>query len=344
MKTAVVILNWNGKSLMQQFLPALIEHTPQAEAEIIVADNGSTDDSISFLKENYPEIQIIAFDKNWGFAEGYNRALAQLDHQYVVLLNSDVEVTSGWLTTAIDYMDRNPEVVALQPKILSYKDKTSFEYAGACGGYMDMYGYPYCRGRVLNVVEKDRHQYDTIAEVLWATGACLFINLDVYKESGGLDAYFFAHQEEIDLCWRLVSRGMKIVCLPSSVVYHVGGATLAMESPRKTFLNFRNNLLMLYKNIPEKQFKKVFFVRFFLDYVAVLQFLMKGYPANANAILKARRDFNKQKKNYVSVRKENLALSLPELPVEVSRKSLIIAFYLKGRKRFDSLFLSTTNN
>ena len=335
MKTAVVILNCNGKSLMQQFLPALVEHTPQDEAQIIVADNGSTDDSVPFLRANYPDIQIIAFEENLGFAEGYNRALAQLDHQYVVLLNSDVEVTSGWLTTAIDYLDQNPEVVALQPKILSYKDKTSFEYAGACGGYMDMYGYPYCRGRVLNVVEKDFHQYDTVANVLWATGACLFIKLDIYKQSGGLDAYFFAHQEEIDLCWRLVSRGMKIVCLPSSVVYHVGGATLAMESPRKTFLNFRNNLLMIYKNIPEKQFKKIFRIRFFLDYLAALQFFLKGYPSNANAVLKARRDFRRQKKNYASVRAENIALSSPELPDVMSRKSLIIAFYLKKKRTFN---------
>ena len=334
MKTAVVILNWNGKSLLQQFLPSLLEHTPQGEAQIIVADNGSTDDSISFLKENYPDIQIIAFEENLGFAEGYNRALAQLDHQYVVLLNSDVEVTSGWLTTAIDYLDRNPEVVALQPKILSYKDKTSFEYAGACGGYMDMYGYPYCRGRVLNVTEKDNHQYDMVTDVLWATGACLFINLDVYKQSGGLDAYFFAHQEEIDLCWRLVSRGMKIVCLPSSVVYHVGGATLAMESPHKTFLNFRNNLLMIYKNIPEKYFKKIFRIRFFLDYLAALQFFLKGYPANANAVLKARKDFRRQKKNYAAVRAENMALGSPELPDVMSRKSLIIAFYFKKKRTF----------
>ncbi|MDR1371356.1 MAG: glycosyltransferase family 2 protein [Dysgonamonadaceae bacterium] len=335
MKTAVVILNWNGKSLMQQFLPSLIEYTPPYEAEIIVADNGSTDDSVSFLKEHYPEIKIIALEENLGFAEGYNRALALLDHQYVVLLNSDVEVTPGWLTTAIDYMDRNPEVVALQPKILSYRDKTSFEYAGACGGYMDMYGYPYCRGRVLNVTEKDRHQYDTVADVLWATGACLFVNLDVYKESGGLDAYFFAHQEEIDLCWRLVSRGMKIVCLPSSVVYHVGGATLAMESPRKTFLNFRNNLLTIYKNIPEKYFRKIFIIRFFLDYTAAIQFLLKGYPANAYAVLKARRDFGRQKKNYASIRKENMALSLPGLPVMMNRKSLIVAFYLKKKRTFN---------
>jgi GT2 family glycosyltransferase len=199
-----------------------------------------------------------------------------------------------------------------------------------------MYGYPYCRGRVLNVVEKDSHQYDTITDVLWASGACLFVRLDVYKQTGGLDAYFFAHQEEVDFCWRLVSRGMRIVCLPSSVVYHVGGATLAMEHPRKTFLNFRNNLLMLYKNIPEKYFKKVFFIRFFLDYLAALQFFLKGYPANAGAVFKARKEFCGQKKNYASIREKNMSLSLPEFPDVINRKSLIIAFYLKRKRTFDS--------
>jgi GT2 family glycosyltransferase len=324
---------------MQQFLPALIEHTPSDEAEIIIADNGSTDGSLSFLKENYPGIRIIAFEKNYGFAEGYNRALSRLEHPYAVLLNSDVEVTSGWLTTAIDYMDHHPEVVALQPKILSYKDKTSFEYAGACGGYMDMYGYPYCRGRVLNVVEKDVHQYDTVTDVLWASGACLFVRLEVYKQTGGLDASFFAHQEEIDFCWRLVSRGMRIVCLSSSVVYHVGGATLAMEHPQKTFLNFRNNLLMLYKNVPEKYFRKVFFIRFFLDYLAAIQFFLKGYPANAGAVFKARKEFCRQKKDYASIRRKNMVLSFPEFPAVINRKSLIIAFYLKRKKTFDSFKL-----
>ena len=337
MKTAVVILNWNGKSLMQQFLPALLEHTPSDEAQIVVADNGSTDDSISFLRTNYPEIQIIAFEENLGFAEGYNRALAQLDHQYVVLLNSDVEVTSGWLTTAIEYMDQNPEVVALQPKILSYKDKTSFEYAGACGGYMDMYGYPYCRGRVLNVVEKDTQQYDTVKDVLWATGACLFIKLDVYKQSGGLDAYFFAHQEEIDLCWRLRARGYRLACTPQSVVYHVGGGTLKVESPRKTFLNFRNNLLMIYKNIPADKLQSVMRLRFLLDYLALVKFMLTGHFGNALAIIKARIAYIRLKKEYILIREENLSKRVVTSIPEVFSQSLIFNFYFKGKKNFTEL-------
>ena len=338
-RTAVVILNWNGKLLMERFLPLLFSYTPESEAEIIVADNGSTDNSLPFLKEKYPAVRIIAFTENLGFAEGYNRALEQLDHEYIVLLNSDVEVAPGWLTNALKYLDTHLDVVALQPKIRSEKDRTSFEYAGACGGFMDMYGYPYCRGRVLNVIEKDNHQYDDSVNVLWASGACMFIRLQAYKQAGGMDPLFFAHQEEIDLCWRLVSRGMKIVCLPSSVVYHVGGATLAMEHPRKTFLNFRNNLLMLYKNLPEKSFRKVFFVRFFLDHLAALQFLLKGYPVNAKAVLKARKEFSRQKKVYLAIRQENLKLSNPELPEEIIRKSLIVAFFLKGKKTYKNIHI-----
>ncbi len=334
-KTAVVILNWNGKSLLKQFLPALLAHTPEDRAEIIIADNGSTDDSLPFLRETYPDIRCILLDRNYGFAEGYNRALDLLDNEYVVLLNSDVEVSPGWLTTATDYLDNHPDVVALQPKLLAQKDKTSFEYAGACGGYMDWLGYPFCRGRILSVVEKDRGQYDDPVEVLWASGACMFIRLKEYKEAGGLDAYFFAHQEEIDLCWRLVSRGKKIVCLPSSVVYHVGGATLAMEHPRKTYLNFRNNLLMVYKNMPDNYYKRVMLVRFLLDYLAALQFLVKGYPANAHSVWKARRDFNVQKKEYRKIRRENQALASPGLPATMFCKSLVWNFYLRNKKTFN---------
>ncbi len=333
-KTAVVILNWNGRALMKQFLPFLLANTPEEEAEIVVADNGSSDGSLQFLEENYPGIRRIVFEKNLGFAEGYNQALALLDHEYVVLLNSDIEVTPGWLTTAVNYLDAHSDVVALQPKILSQKNKNYFEYAGAAGGFMDIYGYPYCRGRILHVVEEDMHQYDTPVEVLWASGACLFIRLQTYKDCGGLDSYFFAHQEEIDMCWRLVSRGMKIVCLPSSVVFHVGGATLAMEHPHKTFLNFRNNLLMIYKNMSDKQIKKVLIIRFFLDYLAALHLLLKGYPKNAIAVFRARIEFHRTKKNYKNMRRENLRLSVPGLPSTITHRSLIISFYLKGKKTF----------
>ncbi|GHT10196.1 glycosyl transferase [Bacteroidia bacterium] len=332
-KVAVVILNWNGQKLLEQFLPALLKYTPGETAEIIVADNGSTDSSLSFLETHYPEIGRIVLDKNYGFAEGYNQALAQLSNEYVVLLNSDVEVSENWLTTAIDYLEIHPETAALQPKILAFNDKSAFEYAGAAGGFMDMYGYPFCRGRIFTTIEKDNGQYDNPIEVLWASGACLFIRLKDYREAGGLDKYFFAHQEEIDLCWRLRARGKKIVCLPQSVVYHVGGATLKMEHPRKTFLNFRNNLLMLYKNLPEKYYKQVMLFRFFADYPAALQFLLKGHPANAFSVIKARWDFNKQKKNYQTVRKENLSkTTTDDFPPEILKKSLLWEYYVQGRK------------
>ena len=337
-KAAVVILNWNGQQLLEQFLPALLIHTPAETAELIIADNGSTDDSKSFLATHYPQIRCICFDKNYGFAEGYNRALAQLNHEYVVLLNSDVEVCSHWLDTAINYLDAHPEVSALQPKLLDYKDKTAFEYAGASGGFLDIYGYPFCRGRIFTTVEKDEGQYDSPSGVFWATGACLFIRLKEYKEAGGLDGNFFAHQEEIDLCWRLKARGKKIVCLPQSKVCHVGGATLKMEHPQKTFLNFRNNLLMVYKNLPEKYYRKVMLFRLFLDHLAALQFLLKGYPANARSVLEARRDFNRQKKNYQPVRKENLEKTKEELPSGLLLHSLLWKYYIQNQKKYNQIF------
>ena len=336
-KTAVVILNWNGQKLLEKFLPALLKYTPDDSADIIVADNGSTDTSLPYLEQFYPSIHLIRFDKNYGFAEGYNKALALLDYEYVVLLNSDVEVTENWLTTAIDYLDNHPEVTALQPKILSYNDKSSFEYAGACGGFLDIYGYPFCRGRIFNTIEKDSGQYDNETEILWATGACLFIRLKDYLEAGGLDAYFFAHQEEIDLCWRLNARGKKIVCLPKSTVYHVGGATLKMEHPRKTFLNFRNNLLMLYKNLPEKYYRKVMFYRFWTDRFAAFQFLLKGHPANAFSVLKARFEFNLQKESYKTIRKENLEKTVVDLPAGIFKISLLWEYYKKSIKTYSSL-------
>ncbi|GHU61335.1 glycosyl transferase [Bacteroidia bacterium] len=339
-KTAVVILNWNGQKLLEQFLPALIEHTPAEVADIIVADNGSTDQSLGFMETHYPNIPCIVLDKNYGFAEGYNQALSRLEHEYSVLLNSDVEVSPGWLETAIDYLETHPDVTALQPKILSYKYKKSFEYAGAAGGFLDIYGYPFCRGRIFSNIEKDSGQYDQITDVLWGSGACLFIRTKEYKSAGGLDKNFFAHQEEIDLCWRLRARGKRIVCFPQSVVYHVGGATLKMESPHKTFLNFRNNLLMVYKNLPDKYYKKTMFCRFFLDYLAALQFLLKGYYANAFSVLKARRDFNRQKDDYKNIRKEYLEKTLSkDLPPEIFRKNSLWTYYLENKKNFNQLGL-----
>jgi len=337
-KAAVVILNWNGRKLLEKFLPALLLHTPGDRAEIIIADNGSTDGSQVFLSSLYPQIGRMLFDRNYGFAEGYNQALLHLEHEYVVLLNSDVEVCDNWLETALDYLDTHPDVVALQPKILDYKDKIAFEYAGASGGFLDIFGYPFCRGRIFNSIEKDTGQYDKPAEIFWASGACLFIRLKDYREAGGFDKNFFAHQEEIDLCWRLRARGKKVLCLPQSVVYHVGGATLKMEHPQKTFLNFRNNLLMVYKNLPEKQYRKVMIFRMFFDYLAALQLLLKGYPANARSVWKARRDFNRQKKNYRMIRKENLEKIVDELPSGILPHSILWKYYIRNQKKYSQIF------
>lgn len=336
-KVAIVILNWNGAKLLEEFLPSVMEHSPADRSEIVVADNGSTDNSLALLQEKFPSVRIISLDRNYGFAEGYNRAIREIDNEYVVLLNSDVEVTKGWLDAPLSALEADPAIAAAQPKILSWHNKDYFEYAGAAGGYMDIYGYPYCRGRVLYLVEKDLGQYDMTADILWATGACLFIRTDIYKAVGGLDAGFFAHQEEIDMCWRLRSRGYRLVCTPQSVVYHVGGATLQAESPRKTFLNFRNNLLMIYKNLPEKDLKRVMRARFFLDYIAAAKFLLCGHARNAKAVYDARKAFYKMRAEYAARREENLALTtLADIP-ELMRRSLILSFYLRGRKTFTQL-------
>ena len=333
-KVAVVILNWNGAKLMEEFLPSVVDYSPAELAEVIVADNGSTDASVDMLKEKFPSVRIIQLDKNYGFAEGYNQALKQIDNEYTVLLNSDVEVTPGWLDAPLAAMEADSTIVAAQPKIRAQRNKDYFEYAGAAGGYMDIYGYPYCRGRLLHVVEKDEGQYDTPADILWATGACLFIRTTIYKEVGGLDAGFFAHQEEIDMCWRLRSRGYRLICTPQSVVYHVGGATLQVESPRKTFLNFRNNLLMLYKNLPEKDLKHVMRARFWLDYIAATKFLLCGRVQNAKAVYEARKAFFDMRPEYAEKRRENLAKTTLGTIPELINDSLIIGFYLKGKKKF----------
>ncbi|GHT76101.1 glycosyl transferase [Bacteroidia bacterium] len=338
-KAAIVILNWNGRKLLEKFLPSLLERTPAGEADIIVADNGSSDDSLLFLETHYPDIQRIPLDKNYGFAEGYNRALTDLRHEWIILLNSDVEVSENWFHRAMDYLDEHKNIIGLQPKILAYNNPAFFEYAGACGGYVDGYGYPFCRGRVLDTIEADNGQYDEPKPVFWASGACLFIRLTEFKAAGGFDAQFFAHQEEIDLCWRLNARGKKLVVLPQSVVFHVGGATLGKENPQKIYLNFRNNLLMIYKNLPDCYYRKVMIARFFLDYLSALHFLLKGNFENALAIGKARRDFKRLKTNYIAVRKENLKLTLnDELPDTILRKSMIMQYYIQKKKRFSQLF------
>jgi GT2 family glycosyltransferase len=336
-KTAIVILNWNGKLLLEKFLPSLLNHTPPEDADIVVADNGSTDDSVAFVKTRYPRIILYTFSVNYGFAEGYNKVLAGLDYEYVVLLNSDVEVTAGWLRPAIDYMAANKEIAALQPKIMSYCDRSFFEYAGACGGFLDIYGYPFCRGRIFDTIEKDCKQYDSVIQIFWASGACFFVRLKDFKEAGGFDPHFFAHQEEIDLCWRINMRMKKIVCFPQSCVYHVGGASLDKNNPKKNYLNFRNNLLMLYKNLPDSYYKRILFIRFFLDYLSAFLFLLKRQPQNAIAVRKARNDFLKTKNIYKTIREENLSLSKNKIPETIFRSSIIRQYYFRFRKNFDSL-------
>ncbi len=339
MKTAVVILNYNGKHFLEKFLRILIDYTPSTDASIFVADNASTDDSLSFLKQHYPEITIITLAENFGFAGGYNKALQSIDAEYYVLVNSDVEVSKGWLTPVVNYMDNESKVVACQPKILSYHNRTKFEYAGAAGGFLDKYGYPFCRGRMMGVCETDRGQYDSIEEIFWASGACLFIRKKAFWDVGGFDESFFAHMEEIDLCWRLKARGGKIKCIPQSLVYHVGGGTLDAENPKKTYLNYRNNLVMIYKNMPNEHLNKVLFLRFFLDYLSALVLVFSGKKENAKSVYKARRDFKKQIKNYRLKRKENLEKASSESPVGLINKSVVYAFYVQNKKHF-SRFIS----
>lgn len=336
-KVAIVILNWNGTALMERFLPSVVRYSPEEMAEVVVADNGSTDDSLALLAEKFPSVRVVRFDRNYGFAEGYNRALQQIDTPYAVLLNSDVEVTPGWLEAPLRRLDASPEVAAVQPKLLAERARDQFEYAGAAGGFMDKYGYPFCRGRIFQEIETDRGQYDAEADILWATGACLFVRTEVYRAVGGLDAKFFAHQEEIDMCWRMRARGYRLVCTPESVVYHVGGGTLNAESPRKTFLNFRNNLLMLYKNLPEKELHRVMRLRFWLDYLAALKFLLEGHPANARAVREARREFHRLVPEYRETRIVNQQLAVVKEIPELKSFSLLWQFYVRGKKHYGQL-------
>ena len=295
-KVAVVILNYNGKTFLERFLPTVIANCDPALAEVVVADNASTDDSVAFMQAHFPEIRLIENGSNGGFATGYNLALAQVEAEYYVLLNSDIEVVPQWIEPVIALMDSDPMIAACQPKIMSYYHKEQFEYAGACGGFIDKYGYPFCRGRVFQNLENDEGQYDEPMEVFWATGACMFVRADLYKQIGGLDDSFFAHMEEIDLCWRLKNAGYKIYCCPASKVYHIGGGTLPKNSPRKTYLNFRNNLSLLVKNLPDGRVWPIIAYRLILDWVASLKFLLEGCFGDFRMVFKAHRDFFKRLK------------------------------------------------
>ena len=336
-KLAIVILNWNGAQMLQQYLPSVLQYS-RDEATVYVADNASTDYSIDLLLSRFPECKLIELDKNWGFAEGYNKALAKVDAEYYLLLNSDIEVTHHWLTPLIEFMDAHADVAACQPKLLSVADKDRFEYAGASGGFLDRYGYPFCRGRIFDTVERDEGQYDTVKDILWATGAALMIRSKDYWEAGGLDGRFFAHNEEIDLCWRLRIRGRRICCIPDSYVYHVGGGTLPKGNPMKTFLNFRNNLTMLYKCLPDEQLKPVMRMRWFLDYLAAWQTLILNRNfGDFRAIYRARRAFKRWRNDFdadrAAIQKSRISTVIPEQ----RPYSLLWHYYAKGHKKYSAL-------
>ncbi len=331
MKIAIVILNWNGRHMLERFLPSVT--TNSGDAEVIIADNGSTDDSIAFLQEHYPTLRTILLDKNYGFAEGYNRAFAQIDADYYVLLNDDVEVTPGWVDAVVQMMEQDPKVAIAQPKLLMYDQRDTFEYAGGAGGFLDSFGYPFCRGRIFNTLETDNGQYDDTREIFWATGAAMFVKAAVWKKIGGLDSDFFAHMEEIDFCWRCKNKGYKVMYCPDSTVFHVGGGTLPKSSPLKTLLNFRNNLAMLYKNLPSKRMRWVLFVRFLLDWVAALSFLFQGKGAEVIAVFKAHREY----RSWKSSLKEKRAAISPNEVTCIYKGHLLIDYHLRGKKHFSQL-------
>jgi GT2 family glycosyltransferase len=336
LKTAIVILNWNGKYFLEKFLPAVVKYSPKNS--VFVADNCSNDDSVEFIKSNFPDVTLVLNDTNGGFAKGYNDALKNVYAEYYVLLNSDVEVTENWIDPIIEFMDKNPDVSACQPKILSYNNKSLFEYAGACGGFIDKYGYPFCRGRIFDFCETDNGQYNSIKEIFWATGACMFVRAEVFKKLNGFDEDFFAHMEEIDLCWRMKNKGHKIFAIPQSIVYHVGGGTLHKSNPKKTFLNFRNSLITILKNDNSNSIYLKIFFRLLLDGIAGLMFLFKGNFADCFAIIKAHFSFYFDIKKTNQKRKQllNDNLKIKENNT-VYQKSIVFQFYLKKRKKYNLL-------
>jgi GT2 family glycosyltransferase len=334
MKIAIVILNWNGVNFLEKFLPTLLKYTTQEEAEIIIADNASSDNSVSFLQQNYPSLRIIQNSANEGFAGGYNTALKQIDAEYYVLLNSDIEVTPNWTQPIIALMDSDKKIAAVQPKILSYHNRDKFEYAGAAGGFIDYLGYPFCRGRIFFNIERDEKQYDNMCEIFWATGAALFVRADLYHSLGGLDTDFFAHQEEIDFCWRAKNSGYKIMYCPDSVIYHIGGGTLPKSSATKTYLNFRNNYALLYKNLPKNKFYKVITLRLPFDILASLSFLAKGNFKEFLSVYKALCDFLKMRKKNKHQWSE---ITRKEHPSQIYRHSLALKHYFGGIKKFSQI-------
>lgn len=336
MKTAVIILNWNGYRFLENYLPSVVKYSSRPDVRVVVADNGSTDNSSEYVAMNHPDVQWLPFDRNWGFAGGYNKALEAVDAEYVVLLNSDVEVTPGWLEPLEARLDADPKVGAVMPKLKAVTDRDRFEYAGAAGGFIDRLGFVFCRGRLFDAVEKDEGQYDMSSEVFWATGACLMVRRELYLRLGGLDASFFAHMEEIDLCWRMKNAGYTVWYEGGSTVHHLGGGTLPQHNPFKTFLNYRNNLLMLYKNLPAGRVWPVLLMRILLDDCSSLYALVSsGGWKSVKSIFKAHFAF------YRLVPKCRKALAgtkrAKSWPSCVSRRSVVAAYFLRGVRRYSDL-------
>ncbi len=339
-KTAIVILNYNGLVYLQKFLGTVLRYSVDSETKLCVADNGSTDGSYEWVSENFSEIKLIKLDKNYGFAEGYNLALKQIEARYYVLLNSDIEVTEDWIKPLVTFMDSNPDVASCQPKILSYNNKNEFEHAGAAGCFIDKYGYPFCRGRIINVVEKDTGQYDSQINIFWSSGACMILRSDAWQKCGGFDADFFAHMEEIDLCWRFQKAGYRVCFIPDSVIYHIGGGTLPYNSPFKTYLNFRNSLFLLYKNLPDKKFNTILFTRKLLDGLAAIYFLFKGSFKSVKAVWKAHMDYYKALPVLKEKRKIVKESGVNDSRELIMKKSIVFEFYVKGNKTYQSLVSS----
>jgi len=329
-KLAIVILNWNGQRFLSQFLPALIKFSPDY-SEIIIADNASTDNSVEFLKTHFSSLRIIQNSENGGFSKGYNNALKQVDAEYYCLLNSDVEVTGNWIEPIITLLDNHPDIAVVQPKLLSFANRHQFEYAGACGGFIDYLGYPFCRGRVFGSLENDTKQYENAIEVFWATGAALFVRSAVFHTLNGLDELFFAHMEEIDFCWRVKSLGYKVMVEPQSVIYHVGGGTLPKNSARKTYLNFRNNLFLLLKNIPKTKLLTVLLIRFPLDFIAAVFFLFQGHFKDTIAVFRAQLSFLRQY-NKIKRKREHIN---EQVYKQTFQKSVVFEHYIRKKKQFD---------
>jgi GT2 family glycosyltransferase len=335
-KIAIVILNWNGIKYLQQFIPNVVKYSKadNFQVDVIVADNGSTDGSIEWLTSNYPNVRTILFDKNHGFTGGYNLALKQVIADYFLILNSDIEVTEGWLTPLLGFMESTPNAAACMPKLLSYHQPSKFEYAGAAGGFIDFLGYPFCRGRILNVVEDDNNQYNNDLEIFWATGACMLIRSEQFWEAGGFDNDFFAHMEEIDLCWRLKRLGYSIWCIPKSKVYHVGGGTLAANNPRKVYFNHRNNLMMLLKNLSRQSLIQVLVFRYILDIATAFLYLITGKPRFTWSVIKAHLYFLN---SIVKTVRKRRRFKHPKL--SLYRNSIILQFFFLNKKRFSQLSL-----